>query len=438
MNMIVRRSTEGKDHNSGSKCWVFQYRKDDDISAIRRGDTYRWQASGRIGKGDKVVLWKSGDDAGVFGFGKVVSDPIKRPFFGKPLSLRFQVTDRLDEILLRAVLHKSAILRKLSVVAGTSYGVGITSASPAQFECLIKLGREAGPKNYWVFQANPRTGDNLPKLLASDSKSGCWRLTRFKDPRQHFRSGDKIVLWQAEGNKPELAGVYAIGEITKPPIRIHGVWQGWYRLTMIRDLDNPISARLLRSDRILGKIPVFGKRAAQGSNFRISREQWEAIAAHFTRRTNGDDRSATFEPTRQNGQIPNVVLVSGTEPHEIELAERHLVRAYQKYMGGNGSHPCSYRIRPASENTIECDLYDKRRGNLIEAKSVVCRESVRMAIGQLADYVRFIRPRPKLAVLLPYQPSAELERLLKCQNIDTIWQTEDGRFSDNSAGRQFT
>lgn len=44
------------------------------------------------------------------------------------------------------------------------------------------------------------------------------------------------------------------------------------------------------------------------------------------------------------------------------------------------------------------DLYDKTRNNLIEAKGAGARGEIRMAVGQLADYSRFLTPTPCLAV----------------------------------------
>jgi hypothetical protein len=81
--------------------------------------------------------------------------------------------------------------------------------------------------NYWIFQANPRTGDDLHEFLQKNGRSGWWRVTRpFKDPRQHLRPGDKVALWQVEGNRPDAAGLYGIGEITKPPTKVEAVKRG--------------------------------------------------------------------------------------------------------------------------------------------------------------------------------------------------------------------
>src|SRR5579864_7573073 len=130
---------------------------------------------------------------------------------------------------------------------------------------------------YWIFQANPRTGDNLRIDLTNP---GWWRLTRFKDPRKHIHIGDKIVIWQVKGNKPEAAGVYAIGEIIRQPVRVSSAWRGWYRLTRVRDLERPIPPAVLRADPLLRTIATF-RRPAQGSNFEITREQWQRIQTYL-------------------------------------------------------------------------------------------------------------------------------------------------------------
>jgi hypothetical protein len=264
---------------------------------------------------------------------------------------------------------------------------------------------------------------------------GWWRITRFKDPRNHVLPGDKIVLWQVEGSHPDAAGVYAIGTITKQPELVEGLWRGWYRLTAVRDLDNPISAGVLRADPFLRKVPVFRKNGAQGTNFRISHDLWARILSYFEEKES--TTAPEIRPTQQSGQGPDTALVSATAAHEIKLGERRLVRAYRNYMRRKGSHSRPYRIRLGRDN-IECDLYDKPHRTLIEAKGAVSREAVRMAIGQLADYVRFFKPRPELAVLLPTRPRADLLKLLLSQKVHTIWQDRDGDFSDNSSDQRFT
>jgi len=57
-----------------------------------------------------------------------------------------------------------------------------------------------------------------------------------------------------------------------------------------------------------------------------------------------------------------------------------------------------------------------------------------MAIGQLADHSRFVRPEPALAVLLEAEPAPDLVKLLGLQGIAVIWRHGDG-FKDNARGK---
>ena len=56
-----------------------------------------------------------------------------------------------------------------------------------------------------------------------------------------------------------------------------------------------------------------------------------------------------------------------------------------------------------------------------------------MAIGQLADYARFMSDDPRQAVLLPERPRRDLEDLLSDQGIALIWREEE-RWQDSLGG----
>ena len=123
------------------------------------------------------------------------------------------------------------------------------------------------------------------------------------------------------------------------------------------------------------------------------------------------------------------------EPHTAERREQRLVLAYETHLRRSGSEVTRHRIQPAGESKpLLTDLYDKTRNNLVEAKGTASRDAIRMAIGQLADYSRFIKPEPHLAVLLPERPRRDLEELLISRKISSIWSTDSG-FIDNAEGR---
>jgi hypothetical protein len=115
--------------------------------------------------------------------------------------------------------------------------------------------------------------------------------------------------------------------------------------------------------------------------------------------------------------------------------EQTLVLAYKRYLEQRGSRVSRYRIHPRGEaRPLFSDLYDETRMNLIEAKSTGTRGAIRTAIGQLADYGRFVEEGTESAVLLPDRPRPDLEELLRSQGLFAVWSS--GRvFVDNADGR---
>ena len=78
-------------------------------------------------------------------------------------------------------------------------------------------------------------------------------------------------------------------------------------------------------------------------------------------------------------------------------------------------------VPPGERRPMFCDLVDKSRNVLIEAKGSVTREDVRMAIGQLIDYRRFADTAARAAVLLPEKPRHDLVELLRSAGVEGIW-----------------
>lgn len=124
-------------------------------------------------------------------------------------------------------------------------------------------------------------------------------------------------------------------------------------------------------------------------------------------------------------------------PKAVERAERResrLVSDYAAFLQARGDTVCRNKILPGvGAGTIYSDLYNETRSQLVEAKADSDRPSIRMAIGQLADYARFIHPRPSLAVLLEAKPHPDLVELLATQQIRVAWREGDG-FNENAEG----
>jgi len=120
------------------------------------------------------------------------------------------------------------------------------------------------------------------------------------------------------------------------------------------------------------------------------------------------------------------------EPYEAERREQALVLAFHDHLLSQGHDVGRLKIVPPGEaKPLFSDLIDRRTNTLYEAKGTVERGSIRMAVGQLLDYSRFVEPAPRLAVLLPSMPREDLQEYLKSAGVDLVWR--DGKKFMNSA-----
>ncbi|TMK55792.1 MAG: restriction endonuclease [Actinobacteria bacterium] len=135
-------------------------------------------------------------------------------------------------------------------------------------------------------------------------------------------------------------------------------------------------------------------------------------------------------------QTERAFVAPSHEPYEAERREQKLVLELEAHLRKLGHEVVRQRIVPESEaRPLFTDLYDASTGTLVEAKGTVERGAIRMAIGQLVDYKRFVADGApaRLAVLLPKPPRPDLIDLLGSQGIDLIYP-EDGGFVDSVGG----
>lgn len=132
------------------------------------------------------------------------------------------------------------------------------------------------------------------------------------------------------------------------------------------------------------------------------------------------------------GNESEVMLVNPTqELYEADRKEARLVKAFADYLTSNGHHSGRQRILPPGESRpLFTDLHAKGLGLLVEAKGSVTRENIRMAIGQLADYGRFVGHTIR-AILLPFEPREDLLTLAETQDCAVIWPEGKGFVSTN-------
>jgi hypothetical protein len=124
-----------------------------------------------------------------------------------------------------------------------------------------------------------------------------------------------------------------------------------------------------------------------------------------------------------------MMVYPNREPYEAERREQKLVRELEATWRAQGHEVCRLQLRPEGEPApLFCDLYDRTSNTLVEAKGTISRSAFRMAIGQLADYERQVKPPPQKLILVPEQPRPDLLSLAKSQKIGVTWPDGGGGF----------
>jgi 5-methylcytosine-specific restriction protein A len=116
---------------------------------------------------------------------------------------------------------------------------------------------------------------------------------------------------------------------------------------------------------------------------------------------------------------------------EAERREAALVTAFAEYLESVGHESARHRIAiPDSTHPLFTDIVDVTDGTLYEAKGSANRHNIRLAIGQLFDYRRWLDPEPQsISVLLPTEPAPDMRSLLEALGIGCVWQEPGGTFS---------
>lgn len=144
-----------------------------------------------------------------------------------------------------------------------------------------------------------------------------------------------------------------------------------------------------------------------------------------------DTQDANEIPFRRNQQL-DYKFWTRKQRRRALRKERQLTERYENWIEGkgNGYSLVTYKF----QGNLECDAVEKKRDNLIEAKSSNKREYVRMAVGQLLDYEFHVEGSMNKAILVPNRPGADIEQWLQSLNISLIWR-EKGTFRDNARGK---
>ena len=141
--------------------------------------------------------------------------------------------------------------------------------------------------------------------------------------------------------------------------------------------------------------------------------------------------ATVVDPERNTTPVSNR---TGTQPGTAIRREAALSEQVQAHLEAQGHEVGRYQIKIKGTTTwLLTDLYDVTNHVLYELKGNASRESVRMALGQLLDYSRYVESttfpgRPQLVVVLPSPPADDLAGLLAEQGIQLAY-LENGSFT---------
>jgi hypothetical protein len=166
----------------------------------------------------------------------------------------------------------------------------------------------------------------------------------------------------------------------------------------------------------------------------------------------GIDQNTAGSTARGKNAVADVTEVVGdpvpvaamkTERTEVERwmstaviqREARLARRFQIYLEMHDRKVKRYRIVPAGLPALYSDLADVTENILYEAKGSADRMSVRLALGQVLDYGRFVQGS-RLAVLLPEAPTADLNELHERHDVGCVVETTPNKFVDKTTHKR--
>ncbi|MGA2455325.1 MAG: restriction endonuclease [Solirubrobacteraceae bacterium] len=145
------------------------------------------------------------------------------------------------------------------------------------------------------------------------------------------------------------------------------------------------------------------------------------------------NRAVVEEVPIEEQRTERAFLAPDQKADEAERREHALLLAFRDHLLRKGHDVCRLKLVPPGEaKPLFSDLMDRTTNTLFEAKGTVERGSIRMAVGQLLDYSRFVQPRPRMAVLVPTPPREDLRAFLRSAGVEIVWR--DGRRFRDSAG----
>jgi hypothetical protein len=312
--------------------------------------------------------------------------------------------------------------------------------------------------NYWVVSPNVRNNERTVGAWreASVREQAAFmgyepdeRITKQIGPKfagmtePGITPGDRILIARRHHRKPEIVGFGIVrGQFKK---RLKGfkppqTFGSLRRLLPFKAWSGEPSGIRLRDVLAHTTALVQLHPERNSAHKRVCEWMDKQLNAHTRQRGENDNEA------RRGGGKPAVItelqknlrfeykIQTEREVRKARKLEAELVEDFRKWVETQDR-----RLSVAVYGKLRCDVYERTRNNLIEAKCSVKREHIRMAVGQLLDYAfqgKKTFGDPNKAILLPNKPHSDVEHWLGTLEIRIIWRAS-GKFFDNANG-QFT
>jgi hypothetical protein len=275
--------------------------------------------------------------------------------------------------------------------------------------------------------------------------SGWWRT--FAKPSKgqvypthgpRYEVGDRLVVYTTNfGVCPAILEV--VGEPYWDPDRVdartpEGDGDDWGVVTPVKGL----WAMKVSAAPPIEEIGVAKARVQEKGHLSLSAAEYEEAERLIARRKGKKWSAGPVTSSIVPLEEGNVEGYEVRRPATVQKAERRearLVADFAATLEAQGDELMRNKVLPKGRtHPLYSDIFNCTRKQLIEAKAGATRGDIRMAIGQLADYERYISSVSGRAVLLDARPHRDLLALLESQEIAAIWREGEG-FADNADGR---
>jgi len=232
--------------------------------------------------------------------------------------------------------------------------------------------------------------------------------------RDHAKDGRALRVFVADGTVPggntkyqRYLGEFALDADTPFVVR------------RARDVEGNMRDVFVFNMRPVGEVV----RRPQDANAFSGANEVEPVGVH----------SVPTEATDKTSYEYQQVGTKKAVKREAELTDR-----FEAYLKDTHKHSVArYRIATAGSSGNQfTDLADETAKILYEAKGVTNRMSVRLALGQVLDYGRYVKnryPGTELSLLLPQSPPGDMIELLESLGIGCVVEQSPGVFVDETS-----